>query len=838
MIRWAWRLFKREWRQQILILALIAVAVAATIIGAAVAVNTPPPSNSGFGTAHYRAFLPGSDPRLQSEVSFLSKAFGPAEVIENQTVSIPGSTTTYELRSQSPKGPFGKPMLTLISGRYPLTGGEVALTPDLAKALDLQVGDSWRQGGTLRQVVGIVENPQSLLDEFALVLPGQITKPTAVTVLFDVSKDAALATLSSGKTASGGPARRLAAPGSIMVSGVAAQAVSTGSSGGLATPATISIAVLVLGMLLIALVAVGGFTVVAQRRMRAFGVLESLGATDKNVKLVVKADGVIVGLIGALAGVGLALTGWIAYRPILESSSHHLIGIFAVPWTVVIAAIILATAAAYFAASLPARSLTHVSIAASLSGRPAPPRQIHRSAVPGLALIVVAFVVTWYAGKHYSPEPLVIGLVCLVAAVVLLSPMFLAALGRASREAPIALRLAFRDLARYRARSGSVLAAVSLGILISVLISGLAAVRYSNVLDYVGPNLAPNQLILRAPLGSPGSGNGIAPGPGLGTGIPTSGSQAKTLAASASSIAKAAGIGSVLELDSANTTLRHAAQGRQWMGPIYVATPQLLETFGIKSSEISSGVDILTMRPGLSTLSKMQLVYRSDFSGLAPPGSRPAFSCSKSDCLAKPVIQDLKGLPSGTSAPNTVITEAAVRKLGLSTTVSGWLMQSPRPLTNAQVSSARQAAAAAGMVIETRNDLPTSSTIISWATAFGIALAIAILVMSVGLIRSETAPDLRILSATGAGSFMRRNITAATAGALGFLGAILGTVAGYVGVIGWFMSSVIDGGPSAISNVPVSSLVMMIVGMPLLAALLGWLLAGRTQAGMARRPIE
>ena len=33
--RWAWRLFRREWRQQLLVLALIVVAVAATIVGAA-----------------------------------------------------------------------------------------------------------------------------------------------------------------------------------------------------------------------------------------------------------------------------------------------------------------------------------------------------------------------------------------------------------------------------------------------------------------------------------------------------------------------------------------------------------------------------------------------------------------------------------------------------------------------------------------------------------------------------------------------------------------------------------------------------------------------------------
>jgi hypothetical protein len=57
-MRWAWRLFRREWRQQFLVLALITLAVAATITGAAVATNTPPSANFGFGTAQELSYSP------------------------------------------------------------------------------------------------------------------------------------------------------------------------------------------------------------------------------------------------------------------------------------------------------------------------------------------------------------------------------------------------------------------------------------------------------------------------------------------------------------------------------------------------------------------------------------------------------------------------------------------------------------------------------------------------------------------------------------------------------------------------------------------------------------
>src|SRR5262249_59576274 len=49
--RWAWRLFRREWRQQLLVLAPITRAVAAPSIGGAVATNTPPPSAPRFPPA-------------------------------------------------------------------------------------------------------------------------------------------------------------------------------------------------------------------------------------------------------------------------------------------------------------------------------------------------------------------------------------------------------------------------------------------------------------------------------------------------------------------------------------------------------------------------------------------------------------------------------------------------------------------------------------------------------------------------------------------------------------------------------------------------------------------
>ena len=130
------------------------------------------------------------------------------------------------------------------------------------------------------------------------------------------------------------------------------------------------------------------------------------------------------------------------------------------------------------------------------------------------------------------------------------------------------------------------------------------------------------------------------------------------------------------------------------------------------------------------------------------------------------------------------------------------------------------------MTIETKSSTPSSAEILDYATVFGIVLALGILAMSIGLIRSETARDLRTLAATGASSMTRRELTAATAFALALAGAVLGTVAAYVAAIGYAWDNPLDG-LSELSNVPTENLLFILVGMPLVAAVAGWLLAGR-----------
>jgi putative ABC transport system permease protein len=198
------------------------------------------------------------------------------------------------------------------------------------------------------------------------------------------------------------------------------------------------------------------------------------------------------------------------------------------------------------------------------------------------------------------------------------------------------------------------------------------------------------------------------------------------------------------------------------------------------------------------------------------------------------VIQTIAALPSGGHAPNTLITESAVRALGMQAVPVGWIIQSPAPLTAAQINAARQGALGVGATIETKSGQLSLGEISEYSTIGGIGVALGVLAMTVGLIRGEITGDLRTLTAAGASARIRRALTGVTAGALALLGAVLGTVAGFLAALAFAHSSV----SGTFDNLPWIDIALLVVGMPLVAAAAGWLLGGRAPTAVARQALE
>ena len=213
------------------------------------------------------------------------------------------------------------------------------------------------------------------------------------------------------------------------------------------------------------------------------------------------------------------------------------------------------------------------------------------------------------------------------------------------------------------------------------------------------------------------------------------------------------------------------------VGVLYVATPELLGHLGLDPATVGPDADVLTaahrraalrqpVRPSEAARTAKE-ARRASRRSTSPPTPPPPPRCSPATACA--------GTGGSPHRP------------------AGWSRRAPRPPAP-RLAQARQVAADAGMTIETRDHQTQLTAIRSGATAAGMLLALGILAMTVGLIRSEAAGDLRTLTATGATGTTRRTLTAATGGALALLGVLLGAAGAYLALLAGYHD---DLGPSA-----------------------------------------
>lgn len=803
-------MFRREWRQQALVLSLLIVVLAATVVGLGLAANANVSSDARFGRADYLVTLQGDDARLDEHVASVADRFGTVEIFRHESIPVPGSVTPLDVRDQDPSGPLMSAALRLDAGRFPSGADEIAVTDGAAGTFGLVVGRPWSVDGRTWQVVGLIENPFDLLEDFALVAPGTITSPQTVSIR---------AISPSG--------------GSFSGLGIERAQLALRNSDQTAQAAVVVLSLAVIGSIFVGLVAVAGFSVIAQRRLRGIGLLGALGATTKNIRLALLANGALVGSAGAVIGAALGVGAWFVAVPGFEGTVNHRIDPFNQSWLSIGGAMILAVVTSILGSWWPARSAAKTPIVSALATRPAPPRASHRRAVPGAVvamggLVAVAFTPT------SQPLFVALGIGATVVGLLLVVPGTTSLLAFLGARAPVPVRLAVRDLDRYRARSGGAVAAVTLAVGISVAISVAAGASQVAANASEGGGNLPDDEIMIWP-GSHSSGGPIAA---------LSPESALAAQSAVDGVARALGARSTLALEEAvDPQVQGATQvgdgahagtatydpvllgiphpfevgGHQEVAfygnesvAVFVASPELLAHYGISQASIAGDVDLVTSRESLEGYEAIP-IRASDWS---------------------PVVQRAD-LPTYTSAPTTLFTTKAMDHLGLTAVPAAWLLDFDVRVTADQKAQARTMAARAGLSVETRPTQADLAPLRLAVTAGGIALALAVLAMTVGLIRSETAPDLSTLAATGASSGVRRTITAATAGSLGLLGGLLGTAGAYITLVAWYRRDL-----SVLSPAPIGSILALVVGLPVVAWAVGWLLGGREPESLARRRLE
>jgi putative ABC transport system permease protein len=798
-----YRLLRNGWRQQFVVTMLLTLAVLGAVVGGSAATNLTPRTDARFGRANELVELDASNPQtLQSSIALARQKLGTIELIDRQFVPVPGSVATLELRGEAPHGVYGAPLIALRQGRLPTGAGETALTDGAAKLLDLRIGGTLTVGGRHRTVVGVIENPRDFTDDFALVAPGTLT-PQSVTVLANTSPE----TFDAYRQASRIPL------------------VTQTLQGGGQAASGVVLAVVTVLLLLVSLVAAAAFAVIGQRWLRQIGMLAAIGATQRQLRLVMLANGAAAGIIAAVAGTVAGLLAWIPVSGLLESAAGHRIAPSSVPGGLIIECALLTIVMATVASWWPARTLARVPIVMALSDRPPQPKPSHRPALLAIVFLVVGAGCLELANEK-NPLLILIGTLGIVFGIVFVSPLAVRVMGLAGSRAPIAMRLALRDLARYRARSAAALAAISLalGIPAAIIVTATAAqdtqatgtLSNREILVRIGqPNVPVIPLRTDAELADlTTTVNRIAAQLSRPNVIPLDMAVDPTIKPEPGFQDSQGGqpvaelgipLGATAADDASGTERSSGALGSV---PLYVATPELLAFLGVDPATISPATDLLTTKHGVVEI---------------PNVSRPETLNS---------VVRING-SAYTSEPNSVLTTSGLERRHWTRIRMGWLVESARPLTSAQLVYARHIAAAAGVTVETRDQQRSLGQIRAGAAAAGMLLALGVLAMTVGLIRIEAGSDLRTLTATGAGSRIRRTITATTAGGLALMGVVLGTLAAYAGLLAGNSRDI-----GKLGHVPVLYLLGIAIGVPLAAAAAGWVFAGREPPVILRHAIE
>jgi putative ABC transport system permease protein len=809
VVRWSGRLLRREWRQQLLVATLLTVAVTSAIGSITIASNTVPADSSDFGSANQLLMFDGSNPKLlQTGLESVRKSFGTIDAVGHHSVRVPGSVEKLDYRSQTPGGMYSGELLALRKGRYPVGPRQVAVTDGVAKLLQLKIGSTLSLDGRRRSVVGVVENPRKLSDEFALVSPSSAS-PDVVNVFLD-----ARAPANDVMTRLDADGSRSAFTGNM----------SRGSDVSSAAETLVMFAVATVFLVLASLVAAAGFAVVAQRRLRQLGMFAAVGATQKHLRLMLMTNGAVVGTIAAFIGTVGGLALWALFAPTLESAVDHRIDRLSLPWGLIAMAALLAIAGATAAAWWPGRTVARLSLVLALSGRPPKPRPARHSALAAAALIAVG-IGCLAASQRDKPALIVTGLVATIFGTLLLGPLTIRTLSVVAGRVSVAPRLALRDLARYQARSGAALAAVTLalGIAVTVVVTASAetakeaneptSLSDRQIRVYLGPLEAQKFTPVEAlsQIGHLAAGaRRVAGQLDRATLVP--------LRQAAEAGVTPMVVGNTRFLPTVELTRRHSSNGGtsyRIVSQLFVATPAVLRYLGIDPETIDPDTEFLVDR----SVATDKLVIPS-------MTSRREIVFTNVQRIR--IGQRRFGADSGTNPPS-FITLNGLRRHGWRQIPGGWLVNSSKPLRTDEIANARDAAAGAGLSIEVQQQNNPPTKVMAIATAVGALLALAILAMTVGLIRSESAGDLRTLTATGATSRIRRTLTATTAGALALLGAVLGVAGAYIVLAAMYHDDI-----GYLSDVPVLYLVVALVGVPLAAAAAGWLVAGREPRGIAR----
>ncbi|MCE5288448.1 MAG: FtsX-like permease family protein [Nocardiaceae bacterium] len=722
----------------------------------------------------------------------------------------------FEITEVDADNPLSNGLFPLVEGRYPRSTDEIAVSRELADAgarvgRDIEVQAAVSSETRVLHVVGVADRADRNGGLNAVAFPGSFGQD------FGAFQHKWLV---GGGPVSWSQVEQLNQHGVTVLS----RAVLADSPDAPATRAVswpiddsfYAVAGTVAAMILIETVLLAGpaMAVGARRQVRTLALVSAAGGTPSQVRAVVLAAGLVVGVVGSLAGVAFGLGLEALFQPVAQKFMSNPFGPWDVPWTWIAIIAALGTASAVAAAMIPARALARQDAAAVIAGRRERLSMPTRLPIAGVVIIAIGVAVT-FSRLHHAENDLTIaiGTVLCVIGMALVVPLLVALAGRIAHRLVLPLRFAARDGARHRMRTVPAISAVaatvagfvaaSIGMTtnqeqdrrdygyVQTVESGVGVV-YANGWDNARKVIADhipgaqfeeiyredvarqNRFVIQVavdgatPVPFPNSG-GLLIEPSVPTALRLSEAERKRANAALS-----AGGAVVFAADS----LPHVTQGSRLELTFRGPNPVL---FGVN--------DVVTQSEADASI----IVIHSNQTFLA-------------SAILAPTLADKMGVAS---APSALLVRAPAE---IDKTVEediGMLLGAPGSFS---VERGYQASASSQMI---RGLLLVAATVLMFAgalTATFLALA-------------DARPDLSTLSAVGASPAVRRSISAATALGIAGAGAILGFVVGLApGIAVTYplteLSPYLPSGmsPRHVLAIPWGQLALVVLALPLVTA--------------------
>lgn len=249
------------------------------------------------------------------------------------------------------------------------------------------------------------------------------------------------------------------------------------------------------------LLAGAAFTVTARQQQRTLATIASVGAPRKLLFRILTANGIVLGAIGGLVGVGLGIGAGAIFMAITaDGSSTQYYGLH-LPWLGFLAAVAFAVLIGWLASLVPARATSRFDVVAALRGARKPPTPNRRRPIVGLILLVSGIALTLvggmllailtdiehreqYGSLQWLPVTmLIVGPILALVGLILIGPLLLRGIAKLLDGSGLGARLASRDSARNPGRAVPALAAVMTTVFVAVFGMSVAAGSEASTLD-------------------------------------------------------------------------------------------------------------------------------------------------------------------------------------------------------------------------------------------------------------------------------------------------------------------------------------------------------------------